>query len=342
VTDAWAARAGSAYAKAGEALQGASRAIEPATNAVRALGEITPGYRFTVEQLKRFVGMSKDEVEWLAEFTKTRELSVVLRSRAEESIAWVREHGAVLKPSWIKSKNVTWADVEFLGYSARDVGRVVMRKPPPFAELEARLAGKSISKGSPEYINAVERWQTREDTFAKEIKQMKEWDAQGEIKGKWPWQESGVDPKVQSDEIKDFKFRLGKDEFDGNAKVPEVFNHKTGKWASITGDIDLVSVTKADGSALSQEEYVKVLKELADSPLGIQHPDSTVWIKDGKFWFKQKEEYLISKGNVQFGPDGVPRSVSFNQALSDPEKWTKFLYRIVWDGGYGVGPGQVR
>ena len=340
VEAAWVAEEAATTAKTAEELEAASKAIEPAETAVKALEDVTPGYPFTVAQMGKFFGMTAEEVQWLSDFTNTKKISVVLRSRAEESIEWIKK-GAMLKPSWIKSKNVTWADVEFLGYHEKDVGRVVMRKPPPLGEFQSSLAGKGISEGTPQYENAIERWQTRTDTYSKEIKQMEGWNEAKTIKGKWPWQESSVDPAIQKDQIKAYKFRLRPDEFDASAQVPEVFNPVTKEWGSVTGDIDLVAVTKADGSSFTQEEYVKILKELASSPLGIQHPDSTVWVKDGKFWFKAKEDYLASKGNVQFGPDGKYRSVQFNQALSKPESWSQFAYRIIWDEGYQVGPGQV-
>ena len=325
--------------KADKAMNAASHAIEPAATAVAALAKVTPGYEFKFAQLRKFVGMTDREAQWLSEFCARNRISVVLRSRAEESIAWIKK-GAMLKPSWIKSKGVTWADVAYLGYDQRDVGRVIMRKPPPLGEFEASLGRKGIVRGNPEYQTAVERWTERNSTYAKEIKQMKGWNKQGGLKGKWPWQESGIDPHIQADHIKHYKFRLRPDHFDKHALVPEVLNPHTGRWGSITGDIDLVSVHKANGSSFTQKEYVQILKELANSPLQIQHPDSTVWIKNGEFWFKQKEDYLASKGNVQFGPDGKIRSVQFNKHLSAPESWTQFAYRIVWDGGYKVGPGQ--
>jgi hypothetical protein len=328
------------YAKAGAALDAVSEAIEPATTAIKGLAEAVPGYEFTVAQLRKFIGMSADEAEWLSNFTAERKISVVLRSRAEESIEWIKK-GAMLKPSWIKSKNVTWLDRQFLGYSEKDIGRVVMKKMPPLGELQAKLAAQGLAEGTPEYENVILRWQERNSTYAKEIKQMKAWNNADTIKGKWPWQESGVDPSVQADQIKDYKFRLRPDANDPDALVPEVFNPVTKRFGSITGDIDLVAVTKADGSSFSQEEYVKVLRELAESPLGIQHPDSTVWIKDGEFWFDKKKDYLASDGNVQFGPDGKARSVAFDEPLSNPESWSQFAYRIVWKGGFQVGPGQV-
>jgi Calx-beta domain len=340
VAEALSEESAALYAKAGAALDAVSEAIEPAATAVKALAEGVPGYEFTVAQLRKFVGMSADEAEWLSKFTAERKISVVLRSRAEESIEWIKK-GAMLKPSWVKSKNVTWLDREFLGYSEKDIGRVVMKKMPPLGELQAKLAAKGLAEGTPEYENVILRWQERNSTYAKEIKQMKAWNNADTIKGKWPWQESGVDPSVQADEIKAYKFRLRPDAHDPEALVPEVFNPVTKRFGSITGDIDLVAVTKADGSSFTQEEYVKVLKELADSPLGVQHPDSTVWVKDGEFWFDKKKDYLASDGNVQFGPDGKARSVAFDELHSEPESWSQFAYRIIWKGGYQVGPGQV-
>ncbi len=340
VAEAWSASLAARYAKTAKALEAVSETIEPAETAIRGLAEAADGYEPTVNQLRKFIGMDAKEASWLGKFTKERKLSVVLRSRAEESLEWIKK-GAMLKPSWIKSKNVTWLDVEFFGYSPKDVGRVVMRKLPGKAAIEAELEVRGVREGSAEYKAAIERWTERDSTYTKEIHQMEEWNRQKNIKGKWPWKESGVDPKLQADQIKDYKFRLGADEHDPHSLVPEVYDPDTAKWGSITGDIDLVAVTKADGTSLSAEEYVKVLKELAHSPLQIQHPDSTVWVYDNKFWFSKKQDYLNAKGNVQFGADGKARLVSFNEAASDPSTWTPFNYRIFWNDGLSVGPGQV-
>jgi hypothetical protein len=329
-----------AATKATDELAAATQKVEPAEEAVQALKKVPNDFPYTLKQLRTFIGMDAKEADWLKAFTKEKKISVVLRSRAEESIEWIKK-GAMLKPSWIKSKNVTWLDVEFFGYSPRDVGRVVLRKLPDRLGIEKELEVRGIRKGSPEYTEAIERWTERDHTYAKEIKQMKEWNDQHDIKAKWNWGESGVDPKVQADEELHFKFRLGDDEFSPGAKVPEIFNPKTGKWGSITGDIDLVAVNKLDGTSFTVEEYVQVLKELADSPLGIQHPDSTVWVMGDKFYFDKKADYLKAAGNVQFGADGEARAVTFNEAASEPEKWTPFNWRIIWDGGFSDGPGPA-
>ncbi len=133
-------------------------------------------------------------------------------------------------------------------------------------------------------------------------------------------------------------FQLAPNKYGG--LEPQIYAN--GKWKFVTGDIDLIAITKADGTALSDVEHVKILKRLAQD-LGVQHPESATWVKNGKFWFKAKENYLTNDGKcclAQFGPDGRARAVAFNSKLSDFANATKLNYRVVWKGGYQVGPGQ--
>jgi hypothetical protein len=341
VEAAWTAEEAAAEAKAEESLASATKTVEPAETAVEELGKaVRPGFSFSLADLQQFFGISPTEASYLSDFTKARKISVVLRSRAEESLKWLKE-GAMLKPYWIKAKTVTWADVQFLGYDAQDVGRVVMREPPTLAKLEAKLAGEGIEEGTSQYQVAVERLQQRTKGYAKEIKEMEEWNRRGTVKGKWPWQENGVNPLVQSDEESTYAFRLKEDPNNPGARVPQIFNPKTRKWGSITGDVDLIAITKADGSALSDADQVQYLKELRNSLLETQHPESLTWVQGEEFWFPAKADYLNAKDLVQFGPDGGRRAVTFNAGLSDPTSWTKLKYRVIWNGGYQVGPGQV-
>ncbi len=340
VEAAWSAKVAGAYEKAGAALDAVSASIERAKIAAKALAEVVPGYRFTIAEMTKFFGVSAKEADWISAFTKAKKVSLVFRSRAEESLAWL-DKGAMLKPYWVKAKTVSWVDVQYLGYKAEDVGRVIMRKPPSLEVLEAELEAAKLESGTPEYQTVIERWQTREKNYAHEIEEMEQWNKQGDVKGKWPWQENGVDPNVQADQQLDYKFRLQPDPGSPGSQIPEIFNPKTKEWGSITGDIDLIAITKADGSALTDAEHVKILKELAKGPLGTQHPESLTWTKDGQFWFKAKASYLKDEALVQAGPDGVLRAVKFNEALSDPTSWTKLDYRIFWEGGYEAGLGQV-
>ena len=101
-----------------EKLEGALKAIEPAAEALGELSKtVTPGLWFTTEHLQKLFGITAKEAEWLAKFTAENKISVVLRSRAAESIEWINNKGALLKPYWIKAKNVNWADVEYFGFN---------------------------------------------------------------------------------------------------------------------------------------------------------------------------------------------------------------------------------
>jgi hypothetical protein len=354
VAKRWEVLKAATYAKAGEKLVPLHRALVRAREGLAALKEVKAGYLYKVVEMRNLFGVSAKEHAYLAKFAAggnrlRKKVSVVLRSRAKESIKWLEE-GAELKPFWIKTKNVSWADVEYLGYESRDVGRIVMKDPPPFTIVKDRLRRAGVKEGSPEFEAVRERWQIRVDERRGEWHDMQRWNEAGGVKGKWPWGDNAINPNLQADQVSTYRFQLVDRRTGhrvthprpGGEYVPEIFNHKTGKWASITGDVDLIALTNADGSALTEAEHVALLKELRGSPLGTQHPESVTWTKRGKFWFDGKRNYLVNEDLAQFGPDGGVRKVVFDEALSNPTQWTPSSYRIFWQGGYQVGPGQVR
>lgn len=339
----WQATKAALYAKVATKLAPVTKRVTKIKAAATALkNTVKPGFAFeAATHMPKMFGVSSKEATKLANFAKNFKppLSVVLRSRAQQSIKFLEDGLAVVKPYWIKTKNVSHADVEFLGYHVDDIGKVVLRKPISKAKFEANLAKKSVKKGTPQYKDALDRYKTRVDEYNGEYKKMQKWHKEGKVKGKWPWEENGVDPRVRADEYSTVQFKLFPDKR-GNL-VPKVYVKGSG-WKFITGDIDLIAVTKANGGALSDLEHVAALDELKHL-IGAQHPESATWVKGGKFWFDAKRNYLTNDGHcclAQFGPDGKIRAVEFNEKLSEPEKWTKLGYRIVWKGGYQVGPGQ--
>ena len=335
---AWLAKEEAAYAKVGAALAKVKQRVG-ATRAVRALAGVRPGYVFKLDELAKIYGVSVKEAQTMIQIAKEKGVAIVFRSRASESIAFIEKGLAVLKPYWIKSKNVNWVDVQYLGYREAEIGKVVIRQPPLFATVKARMAKKGIKRGTPEYQAIVERYEVRYGESKGEWREMQKWHKKGKVKGKWPWEENGVDPRVQADEVADYRFKLFPE---NGALVPKVYVPGKG-WKFITGDIDLIALTKPNGSALTDIEHVGVLKRLRSSIVGSQHPESATWVKKGQFWFKAKRNYLTNDGEccmAQVGPDGKIRAVEFNEKLSEPEKWTKLKYRIYWNGGYQVGPGQ--
>jgi hypothetical protein len=334
---AWNSLKAATFAKVDSALAATVRALEPAKAAFLALSKVVkPGYWFTEDQMASLFGVSDTESSLLSAFTKRLGINVVLRSRASQAIKYLEEGLAVVKPYWIKTKNVNELDVQFLGYDEGELGRVVFRPPVSASTAESRMTAQGLAKTDPEWSEVLSRLKTRTKEYHGEYKQMQKWNKAGKVRGKWPWGENGVNPAVQADTYSTVHFRLNTQ---GGAVVPEIF--EGGKWKFITGDIDLIAITKANGSALSDAEHVSILKQLSNI-IGAQHPESATWINDGKFWFKAKKGYLTNEGEcclAQYGPDGKIRAVEFNEKLSDPTSWSKLNYRIFWKGGYEAGPG---
>jgi uncharacterized membrane protein len=336
----WQTTKAALYLKASQKLATVLKKAESAKVALSALrGIVKPGMAFTQKHMTRLFGVGAKESTRIAIYAKAKKLSIVLRSRAAQSIKFIESGKAVLKPYWIKTKNVSHIDAEFLGYYADDIGKVVIRRPLKRAAVEKALAKRGVKKGSPRYVEVIERHDTRIEEYATEFREMAKWDEAKSVKGKWPWEDNGVDPRLQADETSRYGFRLVHDKA-RNQYVPEI--KIKNRWKFITGDIDLIAITKANGRHLSEAEHVAVLKDLRRL-MGAQHPESATWIKGGKFWFAAKRSYLRNDGEcclAQYGPDGKIRAVEFNEKLSDPQNWKPKNYRIIWRGGYQTGPGQ--
>ena len=72
----------------------------------------------------------------------------------------------------------------------------------------------------------------------------------------------------------------------------------------VTGDIDLVAITKADGTPLSQAVHARILNILSGPPMYLQHPETSTWIKDGVFDFATNTPSTEDLP-IQFAPDGL-------------------------------------
>jgi hypothetical protein len=112
---------------------------------------------------------------------------------------------------------------------------------------------------------------------------------------------------------------------EGATKIPEICEQWvnkvcTGTWKVVTGDLDLVSMTNADASPLSDQYYVNYLEELGQTSVANQHPTTSTWYSqtnDGDILFdpnkgfsdKAKYMYADKCCLLQVGADGVPRAV---------------------------------
>ncbi|HYH59491.1 MAG TPA: PKD domain-containing protein [Thermoleophilaceae bacterium] len=360
----WEATRTALHARAFSALNGTIREITGFRAAINALrGTVLPGLIYSNKHMTKLYGLAPREAEWARDFVKNyrtklgRKISMVFRSRLEQSLHWL-DNGGYLKPYWLKLKNVNRVDAEYLGYfggppAPGDIGRLIVRRPPSWEDVVKKLKANNVKPNSAEWEGVHIRWKQRDKEYYKgEIDQMFEYNRKGEVKGKWPWQENGVDPTVQVDEEFPAGFRLKRTGRPGEFAIeirPQLSDGNYGEWGSVTGDVDLIALTAADGSALTDAEHVALLKAIREGPMGALHPESATWIKDGKFWFKAKENYLNNDGEcclAQVAADGLIRAVKFNPALSFFPKTIEALaakaqYRLWWDGGYQAPPMPV-
>src|SRR5205807_1885494 len=154
------------------------------------------------------------------DFCKRRKLLVTLRSRSASSLKWLEatatRAAAVLKPSWMQMKTVNFTDVKFLGYSASDIGRLVIREPPPHDVFFNYLRSQGI-EGTAEYEAAAQRYLQRYKEWHADpaktagqgyAQEMLEWDKKGQVRGKWNFEENAVDPNVQTNAYREYKFHV--------------------------------------------------------------------------------------------------------------------------------------
>lgn len=325
------------YAKVGEALNVIADGVG-GRDALTALKKAVPGYEFLTQDLRKFYGLSDTQTAWLRGFASRNRLIITIRSRAEESLKWLAEN-AVLKPEQIKIKTVSIDDINYLGYRESDLGRVVIRKPPTNAELQRSLRAKGFGPDDPEWATAMRRLKDRTSEFNHPghdqgyVQYLENQAANGKIHLRWNLSQNSVDPSVLANGYTQYGFRL-LDEGGGNKIVQFLVD---GKWRSVTGDVDFLSIVHADSSPLSALERIAAYREIAKSPVGMLHPAADTWtlIKQGGqqvFDFDVKTNEFVRGGTAaQFGPDGVARAVTFNPASRFTGPTT---YRIFWNGGY--------
>lgn len=307
------------------------------TQAVSALATVVKdgvGMTLSLDQLESLYGLSARQAEWLANFVRTNRLVITLRSRATAALDWIKK-GAVLKPEWIKLKTVNWEDVKYLGYKEEDIGRLVLKKPASRREFYDTVFPKIPVD---ERAEAAKRWFMRSQEWeVGDGPKMLKWAADKETpKTTFNWADNLVDPEAAPLETAtSVPFRLNKEGRPVGEYLVQVVNPRYSSWASITGDVDLVAITNADGSPLGTLKHVKVLQELRESPLQIQHPETATWSTAEAKYGGKREKILLNDGKCcfgQFGADGVPRAVTYNAHESDFK--SPLNYRIWFDGGY--------
>lgn len=335
--NAWEAGKAAVYARVSQQLAAIVRpGATAAAQVQRAFATVMKAGAYLDDiVLEELYGISAKQAAWLRAYAKSKKLVVTFRSRAQASLQWL-EKGARLKPSWLKVKTVNWYDVKYLGYEKFDIGRLVLRKPPSRVEFYKELYPKIPVK---ERAEAAKRWFQRSQEWDDEAPQLFKWHEDRKVTGKWPWQENLVNPAAQADEVTTTGFKLSRRPGKKGEPVEYIVEVEhplgSGKFVSVTGDVDFLSITKANGQPLSDTEHIRVMDDLRKGPVGAEHPEAATWRAPDPI----REKYgNFSNGGkccpAQIGPDGQARAVQYNKALSffkNPGH-----YRIWWDGGFFV------
>jgi hypothetical protein len=329
------------YAQVTEDLSVYAGKVMSAIEAVEVLAtKVKPGFAFTDVHLRQLYGLTQRQAEFMRAFAKENNLLLVVRSRAAESVTWIKKWGAVLKPESIKLKNVAHLDAKYLDYRPDDIGRVVVRRTlPTLDQVKDRLRQNGFSPGDPEFEEVLKRLATREEELVKARDGYVTWmDAaheRGSVDMQWNFRENSVDPTAFTDTVTNYPFQL---RVEGANEIPEFF--VDGKWRPITGDVDFLQISHGNGAPLTDAERVLIYQKLAKSPVGLLHPESATWtdVKNDLFDFATKTNEFIRGGTVaQFAPDGAARAVTFNEMSAFT---SKDRYRIVWNGGYTAVGGK--
>jgi hypothetical protein len=172
------------------------------------------------------------------------------------------------------------------------------------------------------------------------------WDVSKQIKLKFDGEHSGVG-QLDAARIRYRKFALVNNpaieaDTTGNRRYYKVFNvavsdAKNAMLVPVTQDVDLVGIFGGNGVILPAALRARAYVFLEDI-LGIEHPDTIPWIKDGEVAFEAKTKLLIDhlaggEALATFGADGSIRTSFFNPNLTVFDKITGGGY-VVLDGAY--------
>ena len=318
-----------------------ARALEQLGRLSRqALRTIKSGAKIT-RQAAHVFGYQRTLVDDIALFANRNKLNITIKPRDPDAIVVINGRQAKMKPEFIKPKTVNDIDIDVLGFPASSKATVTMRRNiqteiPDLNALRARFddarAAKPDLYDEAMWENVVARWEKRYEEIDKYLPEL---DALSglTLQREFNTVQNGVDGGIGV---------TGSERFDVVEIDDGVIELRLDD-KPITSDVDVLSITQANGNPLSPAQRRAVythLEEIAD----IQHPETATWIKDGDgaiFGAKQEifEEFTSQGPNVaptndpalQFGADGNLYAVRYNRnsRFESSEDYT-----ILWDGGF--------
>lgn len=316
---------------------------------------IGAGYLLDALKLRKLIGLSDEQVKWLANFAAQNKVLLTVRSRGEEALKWLDPpYFGFLKPELIKTKTVNRFDVDFLGYDPADLGRIALLPPghkfPKLDAIRAKMRKMKIPPGSEEEQAVLKRLNQRQKEIIEERRRYEKWNADGQVDFEWNWIDNAIDPsKAPTVPTVRAKFKLVPEPCQpapcaypplpkGTKKLVPMVDPDGKGFRPITGDVDAVGLTDIDGRPLPDEVYARLVDEIRRGPVGASHPTTDTWVKNGEFWHKAKEEQLLNDGDccfAQFGPDGSARAVMFDLAKSLVKPpFDRTNHYLHWAGGY--------
>lgn len=314
------------------------------------LAGIASGTEPDLAEMARLFGVSADEYVEAKKLADKYGVLLTVRSRHASSIRWIEQYQALLKPETLKIKSVSELDELLLDYPTGTTGSLVFKKPEPLKVFDAgtKPLGEAINDfvisrgfepGTSEWQNAVNRVAQRAREWRQWEKTYKYWDDRGWIDVSMNYKGNAIDDTVRkgrsaldiaplsSGKYKGFRLRsVGEDTY-----VVEMFDHKTGRFVPITGDIDPIAFTNLDGSPLTAEVHADLLDDMARNPLlQAQHGESATYSEGGLDFI---ESQFKGEPLLQIAPgDSKARVVRFNREGS---RWENpFDYHLRWDGGF--------
>ena len=252
---------------------------------VRRLGGTWPLNTATMGKLW---GVTERGMTNLGKLAKEKNLLISIKARGAESLKWIEEFKAVLKPEKIKLKNVDEMDTRWLGYAEDDLGRVIVKEDLlSEAELAENLSKAGLDATSPEWIAAFKRHGTRTKELTSDaegyVKYLKARAEKGRLDVGFNYRDNfGAGVANELPTVRDFRnFKMPP--IEGRPGSFEVLLEDSGGvLRSVTGDVDIIAITKADGSFLTTAERLEVYQILQEMPdVNILHPETMTWLKGG-------------------------------------------------------------
>jgi len=281
-----------------------------------------------------------------------------VRGRQVESVRKL-EGGSVWKHENLKPKNVSDIDIDWLGFRKADAAEVRFRTytPEQEAAIRHRIETSNLTKAQKDVV--LDRFETRlgEKQYVDKIEKFSK---KGEINVGFNYRDNGLN-RATTVQIR--KFTLLDDAIEAEHGIPgggtyytplqenvKFYNLRKGGrlppncrrllasvLCTVTGDMDGVYVTSANGGSIPADKMAGIYERLQKA--GWQHPETLTWINNqGEFLFGPKAKILkgLEQGGgqamVEYGPDRVRRATYLNIDQSVLLARDKFRLRVV--GGY--------